>query len=152
MKLFVLLLFCIAVANATVIHKTTSKKSTDIYKRTDPIYEYTSLETITIFKEGDTAWNSNWIAESSPEETVNPKVIDGEIVITLKDNMSFSLSNPNLESNYGILSFEYKIEKFCKNDDCSKELYPAILNVCSYDGNNEIVIYSELKAEVSILQ
>ncbi len=139
MKLFALLLLCVIVANATVIHKTTSKKSPDIYKRRDPIYEYTSLETITIFKEGDTAWNSNWIVESSPAETVDPEVVDGEIVITLKDNMSFSLSNPDLNSKYGILTFEYKIEKNC--DDCPQASVPPILYVYTYDGNEEIELY-----------
>jgi len=127
MKLFALLL-CIAVASASVINKETS----NINKR-GLTYVYTSNKNYTIFEEGWDKWDEHWDSTLSWDGGENARVENGEIVVDLKKGSGFSLNNPELESGYGILHFEFRI-----THEGGMASQPINLNVLSYDGTDYI--------------
>jgi len=124
MKLFLLLSFFITVAYTAVIQEeknvlnngiedfiptATSKEPAKIFERALTT-QYIDLETITIFKEGWDNWNSNWDTSISRDIKNGPKVVDGVMQVDIKVNGGLLMEDINLESRYGIVTFDYKIE------------------------------------------
>jgi len=115
MKLFTLFIFCAAVANATVVHKrengniptVTNQEPTKVKRAIKTQYE--DVETFNIFKEGDKTWDENWITKDCWGD-LTYEVKDGVIVAKLQNDAGFGLSNLNLNSEYGVLEFDYKLE------------------------------------------
>jgi len=116
MKLFTLLIFCIAVANASAVHNkengnniptVTSQEPTKVKRAIKTIYE--DIETFNIFKEGDKTWDENWITKDC-WGNYTFEVKDGVIKAKLQNDAGFSLTNINLVSEYGVLEFDYKLE------------------------------------------
>jgi len=136
MKLFTLLIFCIAVANAMVDNKKengniipspTILESTKVEKRAFKT-TYEDIETYNIFEEGWEKWDERWVTTDCWD---NPEfeVKDGVIVARLKDNAGFALTNPNMLSEYGVLDFDYKLE----TDDGSQ----ASLNLVVFNNDGK---------------
>jgi len=118
MKIYKLLPFYIVIANAMNINKEkneiynitpTSKEPTKIEKRAmTPVYE--DIETLRIIADDWDKWDENWDADNWSWGELTYKVIDGVIVVKLKNGAGFSINNNNLESEYGVIDFDYKIE------------------------------------------
>ncbi|ORX43609.1 hypothetical protein BCR36DRAFT_360758 [Piromyces finnis] len=85
--------------------------------------EYHEFQNITIFEEGWTEWDQDWF-ESSWTVPEGEKVFDGVIKVELTNNAGFSLQSKTLQSQYGFLSFDYKLSA---NDGLTR------LNFISFD-------------------
>jgi len=110
--------------------------------------EYISIQNITIFEEGMTEWNNDWVELSWTVPEGN-KIIDGVIKVDLVNNAGFSLQSKTLESKYGIMEFDFKITpangltllnfiSFDENDYVNQGNYP-------YSGNDYMTIEQEIK-------
>ncbi|OUM60650.1 hypothetical protein PIROE2DRAFT_69704 [Piromyces sp. E2] len=125
MKLIAFTTLLLAVANAMVIRRDkngiiieddpnllptpTKKDPTKVehYKRAKTT-EYTDFQNITIFQEGWTEWDQDWF-ESSWTVPEGDKIFDGVIKVDLSNNAGFSLQSKTLQSQFGYLSFDYKL-------------------------------------------
>eukprot|EP00833_Pecoramyces_ruminatium_P004716 jgi/Orpsp1_1/1178748/evm.model.c7180000066581.1 len=86
-------------------------KSTLVKQKRAKETTYEDKKEYVIFQQGMDAWDKDWEETSwnIPKET--NKIVDGVIQVTLDENEGFALSSETLESNYGILSFEYKLSE-----------------------------------------
>jgi len=125
MKLLAIAPLLLTVANAMVIRKNkdgiildmvsdslptpTSKEPTKIeHQKRAKTTLYHDTQNITIFQEGWTEWDQDWF-ESSWTVPEGEKVFDGVIKVELTNNAGFSLQSKTLQSQYGYLSFDYKL-------------------------------------------
>jgi len=125
MKLISIIPLILTIANAMIISKnndgtiinmvsdtlptSTSNAPTKIeYEKRAKTTLYHEIQNITIFEEEWTKWDEDWI-ESSWSVPEGERVIDGVIKVELPNNAGFSLLCETLQSQYGYLSFDYKL-------------------------------------------
>jgi len=156
MKLLVNISLLLAIANAMVIHKNKDGIIIDMVNDPTPTLieptkihhgkrakstVFTDNQNITIFEEGQSEWDPDWF-ESSWQVPEGEKVVDGIIVVDLPINAAFSLQSKTLESQYGYISFDYKLSvndgntyiNFISFDDSDyvnqiKDLYDVNINI-----------------------
>jgi len=85
-------------------------KSTRVKQKRAKETTYEDKKEYVIFQQGMDAWDEDWkeTSWSVPEANI---IVDGDIQVTLDEIAGFALSSETLESNYGILSFEYKLSE-----------------------------------------
>jgi len=123
MKLLIFFSLLIAIANALAIQKynkgidekieglptPTSTQPTKVQQKRAKITEYHDFQNITIFKEGDTEWDQDWFESSWTVPEGNKVNSDGIIEVALTNNAGFSLQSKTLQSQYGYISFDFKL-------------------------------------------
>jgi len=143
MKLLKLLPLCITIAYALVYKEkniisndiegftptTTTNEPTRLSKRAKTT-NFEFIKNYTIFMEGDKTWNEDWVTQNWGDIDESDKVVNGVIKIYLKNDAAFSLINTNLESQYGEINFDYKLE--------SSDGQPSRLNFISFYENDYI--------------
>jgi len=106
---------------------TTEPTKVEHYKRARTTI-YHDYQNLTIFEEGWIEWDQDWF-ESSWSVPEGEKVIDGVIKVDLPNNAGFSLQSKTLQSQYGYISFDYKLSE---NDG------QTYLNFISFDDGDYV--------------
>jgi len=131
MKLLIFISLYVAVVNSMVVHKAptlTSNEPTKInkYKRAKST-SFIDGESYIVFDKTMETLNEDWVSDGWNLKEDAVKIIDGTIQVDMPAGAGFAISSRSLDSQYGELTFEYKLSV---TDSTTK------LNLLTYEGDN----------------
>jgi len=131
MKLLIFISLYVAVVNSMVVDKAptlTSNEPTKInkYKRAKST-SFIDGESYIVFDKTMETLNEDWVSDGWNLKEDAVKIIDGTIQVDMPAGAGFAISSRSLDSQYGELTFEYKLSV---TDSTTK------LNLLTYEGDN----------------